>query len=278
MTTIVMRPLSEQLTTFFGAYTETRKPENPSLSVELAGFFDCFSQCRSKVEFPKKSRPTIDPGALEIFLANLEKPLIASRQAAFQFDPWEVAGLGDDEVRNTRVLAWLLNPRGSHGLGLTAMNGMLTTVSVKLRSIFNDDFSMDPGSFCRVRTEINPNGEIADRVDVEIDAENFYLIIEVKIYAPEQPGQLERYFQQAELRAGNRPWAIIFLTPQGRKPGTAGEYADSGRIVCLSWKQLAAMLERELPCARSTSDQVQSVSRQFVVQAARRFLNKIRLF
>lgn len=279
MTTKAANALSAQLPGFFGAYAKTRSAsEKPTLSSWLAGFFDNFAAYSGNVQAPVRQSSAIDADALAVFLESLGKPLIASRHGAFQFDPWEVAGLAYDEVRNTGVLAWLLNPQGSHGLGFAAMNGLLTTVNHHFVSNFDGEFSAAPGRFCRVRTEINPNGEIADRVDIEIDAESFYLIIEVKIRAPEQPRQLERYCRQAKERSGGRPWAVIFLTPQGRMSDTAGEYADSGRVIKLSWKKLASTLERELSIRRSTSDQPLSLSRQIAKQAVRRFLKKIRLF
>lgn len=279
MTTTATQPLAELLPGFFDAYAKTRStPENMSLAEWLPSFFDSFSTCRVQIGVPAAPRVAIDPDGLASFLASLEQPLIASRQGAYSFDPWEVAGLGNDEVCNTGVLAWLLNPRGSHGLAYTGMNGLLTAVNRHFQSVFHRDFSTQPGRFCRVRTEINPNGEIDDRVDIEIDAENFYLIVEVKIKAPEQAGQLERYCRQAEERAAGRPWAVVFLTPQGRESNSAGKYADSHRIVALSWKKLASALERELPGRRVTADQHFPLSRQVAEHAVRRFLKKIRLF
>lgn len=256
----------------------TTTSSETQLAERLPAFFDAlasaFAAGRSKVVQEITSRQPINVSHLATFLTALQQPILASRQGAFHFDPWEVAGLGNNEVRNAGVLAWLLNPHGSHGRGFAAMSGLLAAVN----NHFNNNFAVAPGQFCRVRTEINPNGEIVDRVDIEIDAKNFYLIIEVKIKAPEQAGQLERYCRQAEDRAGKRPWAVIFLTPEGGKPTSAGMHADSGRIVCLSWKKLATALERELPSRRLTADQPLSVSRQIAEQAARRFLKKIRLF
>lgn len=255
----------------------TTTPEKLSLSQWLPSFFDSFAAYRGKFEVPAAPRVAIDPDALAAFLASLEIPLIASRQGAYSFDPWEVAGLGNDEVRNTGILAWLLNPLGSHGLAGAGINGLLITVNRHFQSVFHRDFSTQPGRFCRVRTEINPNGEIDDRVDIEIDAENFYLIVEVKIKAPEQAGQLERYCRQAEERAAGRPWVVVFLTPQGKKPNSAGKYADSHRIVALSWKKIASALERELP-KKAIPDHPLSLSRQLAEQAVRCFFKKIRSF
>lgn len=44
--------------------------------------------------------------------------------------------------------------------------------------------------YCRVRVETNPTGDNTNRVDVEINADNFFLLIEVKIDAYEQPEQI----------------------------------------------------------------------------------------
>ncbi|MBC7163157.1 MAG: PD-(D/E)XK nuclease family protein [Immundisolibacter sp.] len=281
MTTAATQPLSERLPGFFRAYAETRSaPEKQRLSKWLPGFFYGFSAYRVQVEAPKTARVAIDPDGLAAFLASLKIPLIASRQGAFHFDPWEIAGLESKETRNASVLAWLLNPLGSHGLGVAAINGLLAVVNRHFQSFFNADFSAEPGQFCRVRTEINPNGEIADRVDVEIDAKNFYLIVEIKINAPEQSEQLERYCRQAEERAGNRPWAVVFLTPKGKEATSAGKYADSGRIVPMLWKSLASALEQQLPNRKAVTHDLPllSIPRQSAEYAVRCFLKKIRSF
>lgn len=279
MTTTAAQALWERLPGFFDAYAKMRStPEKMTLAEWLPGFFDGFSICRAPIRAPAAPRVAINPNELASFFASLAQPIIDARQSAFSFDPWEVADLGKDEVRNTSVLAWLLNPLGSHGLASAGMNGLLTTVNHHFQSISHGDFLAEPGKFCRVRTEINPNGEVDDRVDIEIDAENFYLIIEVKIKAPEQVGQLERYCRQAEERARSRPWAVVFLTPQGRKPNSSGKYANSGRIVPLSWKKLASVLEQELPNRKAIPDQSRSISRRVAEQAVQCFIKKIRLF
>lgn len=282
MTMIPTSTLSGQLEGFFNAYDEIRgAPETSGLSARLAEFFRRYGACRRPPAAARAPRATIDAAALAAWLADLEQPLLAARLGAFDFDPWAVADLGRDELRNTRVLSWLLNPRGNHGLGNAGLSALLAAVNRHFQSKSNDDAWTDPGRFCRVRTEINPNGEIDDRVDIEIDAEKFYLIVEVKIDAPEQPGQLERYGLQAEVRAAGRAWAVIFLTPGGFPPTTAGKYAGSARIVPLSWKSLALVMKREISGAgtpNTAPDQALSRPRQLAAYAAWCFLKKIRSF
>ena len=272
-------PLTERLSHFFDELGQIRQSAaTTSLSAWLPEFFTRYASCRSKLAAPAQKPSAISASELGAFLTSLASPLSTARQGAFHFDPWEVAGLDRDEVRNVGVLAWLLNPQGSHGMGCAAIKGLLTTVNRHFRAISSADFVEEPGQFCRVRTEINPNGEIADRVDIEIDAENFYLIIEAKIDAPEQAGQLERYCRQAEARAGQRQWLVIFLTPEGRKPNSAGQYENSGKILPLSWRRLAAELEKSITSPAAVSSTRIAFPRLAAEFSARCFLKKIRLF
>lgn len=268
-----MSTLSEGLSTFFADY-DKRRVVKTKLSAWLPEFFADYDKCRYRKPTPVTTRPPVDVTGLAIFIAELAQTIEASRRGAFHFDPWLVAGLGRDEVRNSSVLAWMLDPKGSHGQGLYPMLALLNAVSIH----FNGSFPSHPGRYCRVRTEINPNGETADRVDIEIDAESFYIIIEVKIDAPEQAEQLERYCIQAAKRPGNRPWAVIFLTPQGRIPSTAGNYGNSGCIIPLSWRKLAQMLETNISENRHEANQAKSVLRMVAEHALLSFLKRIRLF
>lgn len=276
---VTATPLTERLSSFFDELGQTRlSAAVTSLSAWLPEFFTRYASCRSRLPAPAPKPSAISANDLAAFFANLANPLATARQGAFHFDPWEVVGLGRDEVRNVGVLAWLLNPQGSHGMGCAAMKWLLTAVNRNFVAIFGANFATEPGQFCRVRTEINPNGEISDRVDIEIDAERFYLIIEAKIDAPEQAGQLERYCRLAEARAGQRQWLVIFLTPEGRKPNSAGQYENSGKVLPLSWRRLAAVLEQSIAKPRTSSVTGVTSPRLAAEFSAQRFLKKVRSF
>jgi len=115
-----------------------------------------------------------------------------------------------------------------------------------LRENLSNVFPFEPDASCIVRTEANPDGDFSNRVDIEIDSKSFYLIIEVKINAPERDNQIEDYGKIAELQAGQRPWAILFLTPKGKPPKTAGHY-NQGKILPISWRELAAAIQQNRP-------------------------------
>ena len=240
----------------------------------LPVFFEAYQSCRiqkkeaSSVPFI----PRIDCEILSGWFKIMEQPLLDARRGAFHCDPWEVAGLGRNEVRNSAVLTWLLNPKGSHGLGDAALKPLLE----KVHLYFHGEFPNTTGKFCNVRAEMNPDGEVFNRVDIEIDSENFYLVVEVKIDALEGEKQLERYGSLAELQAGNRPWAMVFLTPRGRKSETSAQY--SSKVMPISWAGLSQLISRSLQSSNRISSTAKGVQQQMAEQIVRKFLKKIRGF
>jgi hypothetical protein len=178
------------------------------------------------------------------FFGELAQPIKLAKRAGFFCDPWAVAGLKRDEVRNSAVLAWWLDPHGSHGFGDAFLSLLLQEIDVKKHL----GLPRSTSPHCRIRVESCPDGDRASRVDIEIDDAKFFIIIEVKIDAPESNDQLKRYCDIAKVRRGTRPWAIFYLTPQGRK----SKYIDnvSGYsimneepIIPISWKKISAMLK-----------------------------------
>jgi len=215
----------------------------------------------------------LDTRQLSAFMAELEQPLAALRHGTFTFDPWEVAKLGRNEVRNSAVLAWLLDPHGNHGFGELPLKTLLSAVRECGKTDFPENFTR----YCRVNVEKSPTGDATNRVDIEIDADNFFMLIEVKIDAYEQKDQISRYIGEAKKRAGEQPWAVVYLTPQGRVPLSAGGEAD---VPCLSWRHLASVLTQALEPTRrqifAAADA--SPARQMAAHAAFRFLDRMRQF
>lgn len=211
---------------------------NPALTPWLTHFFQQWPQ---HIEWSEEAEKpiNIDASQLAEFFSLLAEPLSAVRHPALQFDPWEIAGLQRKEMANTSVLAWLLDPCASHGFGKLPLQVLLRLI----RSQNRYDIPADFNRFCRIETEANPTGDDTNRVDIEISADNFFLLIEVKIDADEQKQQIARYCRDAEIRAANRPWAVVFLTPKGRKPLTGNPELKPEYVPCLSWRQLAAEMD-----------------------------------
>ena len=238
---------------------------------------DFFKQWPKNIDWAKeRNRTKIDINIAELtqFFNQLSESLKLVQHRALSFDPWEVAGLERKEVRNTAVLAWLLDPEGTHGFGRLPLQTLLQTIRCN-KSYIPEDYHR----YCRVQVETNSDNG-ANRVDIEIDADNFLLFIEVKIDASEQPEQIARYCREAKKRAIPRPWAVVFLTPQGKEPQTLGSEFKRENVPCLSWRQLATNLENPLQSHYDNLDSAgkSSPSRQIAAHAVFCFLNRIRTF
>ncbi|HEM8209233.1 TPA: PD-(D/E)XK nuclease family protein [Providencia rettgeri] len=239
---------------------------------------DFFKQWPKNIDWTReRNRTKIDINTAELtqFFNQLSEPLKLLQHRALSFDPWEVAGLERKEVRNTAVLAWLLDPEGTHGFGRLPLQTLLQTIRHN-----RNDIPEDYHRYCRVQVETNPTGDCTNRVDIEIDADNFLLFIEVKIDASEQPEQIARYCEDAEYRAMSRPWAVVFLTPQGKESQTLGPKFKPENVPCLSWRQLASCMEDPLQLYYNEfiSADSYSPSRQMAAYAVFCFLNRIRQF
>lgn len=240
-----MQQLSaEKLNEFFQQLTK------PTLSKGLPMFFEklalALEEDRTNIKPVLVHQSLLtDPNKLDAFFKNLEQPLQIAKQSGWLCDPWQVAGLKRDEMRNSKVLSWLLNPRGSHGFGSALLLALLNEINSCLVKNEQSTFDLKVSNNCRVKEEQCPDGNQGNRVDIEIDDANFYLIIEVKIDAYEQDSQLERYANLAQKRANNRIWGIIYITPSGKQSLTAGGYID--KVLAISWKQLAHILSDGLP-------------------------------
>lgn len=244
------------------------------LSSWLPTFFNDYEKTRSKV--PPTASPTLslNPTKLQDFINKLRQPIQDSRFGAFDFDPWEISNVGKDEKRNSSILAWLLNPHGSHAQNSLPLTCLIETINKQA----DKKLPLNYGDFCCIKTEVNPDGQISDRLDIEIDAENFYLVIEVKINAPEQTNQIERYHEQARQRAGHRDWVLIFLTPKGDQPKSGGKHSNSDNIIPLSWGDLAYAFEHAISQNNKKSSPTQSLNYQFAQQAIFKFLKQVRSF
>lgn len=149
---------------------------------------------------------------------------------------WDVAGIKFDEVRASKILAWILDPQGSHGQGSV----FLESIAPLLKNRLTTEMLAAGG---KSYVETLPLGDHESRVDIEIKGKEFLLFIEVKIYATEQNHQLERYFKIAKAKAGNRSYAVVFLTPSGYAPIKCQDRIRN-EIVSVSWRECAAKIRQ----------------------------------
>jgi len=243
--------------------------------VHLSGFFDALRAIPQDTLAPNRmalTQAVIDVRSLAVLFDGIRTPLQCLRAVGGLCNPWRIARLGRDEVRSTAVLAWLLNPAGDHGLGNVLLGAMMAHVHRVQVQIPHA-----PLGRVSVIREARLNSDGSNRVDIELRSNSpggaFYLLIEAKIDAPEGPEQIVRYVKSAELGAGSLPWAVIYLTTDGRASRNIVEL-DSNRVVNLSWKELARVLLRSLDCMAVTNPAFQG----FSFRLAETFLRHVRAF
>ena len=203
---------------------------------EISSFFDALARLDRKHglhQIPRINEISLpSPRILGAFLESLSEPFQGIAISGVLSDPWAAAGLRHDEVRNASTLRWFLDPRG-HPSGRTLLNEILRLVGERVT-----EMPAQAASTCVVAVETCPDVDRSSRVDIQIDDPSFFMIIEVKIGAGEQAEQVARYCAIASKRtAGARPFAVVFLTVDGRESTTAGDWGE--RVVSLSWRDVA---------------------------------------
>jgi hypothetical protein len=235
-------PAAAALEAFFADLRHCLAGEESPLTVGLPNFLDALRDCSFGGQEQSSKPVLLGPGelaALPRLLEMLEQPIKVAEGAGLFGNPWTAAALHRNEVRNARVLAWFLNPKGGHGCGDALLIALLDQIGRHMPGGFPDR----PGPSCAVSVEEYPDGLNRSRVDIQIDDPAFFVIIEVKIDASEQPGQLERYCQIADERTlGMRKWAVVFLTKDRNPPIQQGD--RSALIVPIAWATIAASLRR----------------------------------
>lgn len=189
------------------------------------------------------------------------------KQSGEHFNIFNILGLSTREVRlHSNLLAELLHPQGSHGMGTHFLRSFIAHLQNSNRDIFNNlnSFTVD-GATVEVEYYIGPgNGDLSagGRIDILIrDPKNMVIIIENKIYASDQFNQLIRYDTL------NNKAALIYLTPDGRSPSSnsAGTLVLGVNFICLSYKHdILSWLKESLDNNTIMPDTVKYTIRQYM--------------
>jgi hypothetical protein len=160
------------------------------------------------------------------------------------FNIFSVLKLDSDEVRlHSRLLGELLNPRGSHGQNELFLKLFISTIG--LENHYQNDSLLKEGI---VLVEENI-GNLPDdyskggRIDIVIKFPSLLkeIVIENKIYAPDQKNQLGRYYTQYQNAN------IIYLTRIEKQPSddSLGDKLKLDSVKCITYKiQIKEWLEK----------------------------------
>ena len=131
------------------------------------------------------------------------------------FNAFVVLGIHHHEIRHSNVLAWLLDPSGTHGLGDYFLKQFLSQASSIARSleiptVTPVDIDVWDLSDTLVRRE-------EDRLDISLvnESQQFVCVIENKVLSGEHSQQLSRYRSLVERTYPGFIRLYVLLSPEG---------------------------------------------------------------
>ncbi len=145
---------------------------------------------------------------------------------------WDVAGLDKDEVRNCKILKWLLDPKESHFQRSRFFRCLLGHMHIEPALENTDEIRVRPQVYI-------PEGNCI--LDIVIEGEAFFICIEAKIDAPESKEQLRQQYNgvhESGILEGRR-FIGKYLTRHGVNKGAVTE-----GFTRLLWRDVASALIR----------------------------------
>ncbi len=170
----------------------------------------------------------------------------AARDRGALFNIFDILDRSTDEVKcHSAFIAELLDPRGSHGQGVTFQRLFLDLLSHIEGAPTATLADRDPDTEWSVSREKafavsgpTPDDQVTGQVDIVLDSrrERKMVVIENKVYASDQERQLERYSDYA--RSSEKTPYLVYLTLDGHPPT---EYSLGSikptEVLCLSYAE-----------------------------------------
>lgn len=216
-------------------------------SEELAEMAAFFAKLGRLVEAEEQKERETSAGLREFF-PSFRELLLQKEKNTEPVNIFELCSLGTDEIIYCRILRWLLDENENHGYGnrflkeILRCSGSLTPDDMPIPEDIPDGYLSEG---YQVRTEVCPNSDPANRIDIVCDGKDFLLYIEVKVNAHERPRQIERYCKKLDENAHGRIKNFLYLwRGQGEAPADLGteHYGITPRV--LQWNTVASILRR----------------------------------
>ncbi len=224
----------DHATDFFRAWQLANAASLPKSAFdEWLSFFNSWNQL-DEVNVVVPERVELDCEKLKAFAITFAEKYEVHWRSGGMVNIWRTAGIGNDELRNCEVLKWILDKNGDHGQGSAILERLVDLAggSVTAKLVRENKYW--------THVESLPLGDLQSRVDIEIESPAFLIFIEAKLNASESGDQLRRYSEIARLKSAGRPWTVVFLTIDGRKPQDIDQHE---LIVLLSWRQIAGAVD-----------------------------------
>lgn len=229
---------------FFDEFNRLAIKNSEKQFQEWQRFFDDYKLINQKLLKQKQPAISYDVANAENFFEDFSKLYNKWQSMGHNFNIFELASVKRDEVKITSILAWFLNPKASHGQNSLFLNAFLELIP---EDTWSDNQKPLDFTNCHVLTECYGNDK--SRMDIVIDTDSFYLVIEAKIDTEEHDEQLNRYKEIAITRAGKtKSWALIYLTVHGKDSKQCPE------ALFLTWYEIGETLNNKLAKLTSLPD------------------------
>ena len=173
-----------------------------------------------------------DIAELEKFI--LDNPELEKLESLLdQFNIFDVLNIVNAEIRHSSVIAWLLNPNDTHGLGNHFLKLFLKYFINHNKSSLDGTISLFTVEFLRLTTvEVWKEWNHIDiLILIEEEDNKFVIAIENKIKTTEHSKQLERYREIVEKKFLNYNKLFIYLSPDGLIPSDESWFAFNYNII-----------------------------------------------
>lgn len=154
--------------------------------------------------------------------------LEANAAAPPSMNIWKAVGIGLDEVKNCRVLTWLLDPNGAHCQGTRLLRCLFDAMG--------EQWINEADTILVKREVSSPEGD--SRIDIVIKSRSVFVCIEAKIQAEESIEQLVRHFDGVGKETGRRfIGRLLTIGGKSREPVAEG-------FTRLLWSDVTGALRR----------------------------------
>ena len=186
--------------------------------------------------------------SLEQFLLDTESLHQIEKRASI-FNSFEVLGIAHQEIRHSNVLAWLFDPKETHGLGDYFIRAFVHGTIAQMQDTSSDpkqrlDFALLNYEDVQVKREWQ-------NIDILVISEKAKTVvaIENKIWSGETGDQLKRYETLIDQHFNTYTKMHIFLTPYGEAA------TRSKTWISLDYSYVLKMIEKGLVYRSSGMDE-----------------------
>ena len=187
-----------------------------------------------------------------------------------EVDIFDTLGLDGSEEFHSNFLAWLLDPKGSHGLGDHFLQGFLVAsgASRAIRAVDR------PSTVVQREKSLELDGGYG-RLDIWMLNQNadFVCAVENKVWSPESGDQLAWYRKVLARDHHGQRVHLVFLTPRGARPD---DPAEREHWKTMSYTDVLRLVEEATAAAGDTANEdVTALLRQYAITLRRNIVPEV---